>query len=90
MARRTTPTSLHPANVRTIVNGKYTLFDMPCPTEVMAAYERSWARRGHMRQADGDLLVAWVVEQSLVKGDFEMVGWMRDALEKLGWQPYDT
>jgi hypothetical protein len=79
---------LDPIYVRTIENGKYTLFGLDCPTEVMAAYERTWARRyGYMLQPDGDLLIGWVVEQSLMKGDFELAGKLRDAMEKLGWKP---
>jgi hypothetical protein len=87
--RRHVPLDLNPSVVRRIENGKYWLFDMECPTEVMAAYERSWARRGNMLQMDGDMLVSWVIEQSLTKGDFEMVGLLRDALERLGWRPHD-
>jgi hypothetical protein len=77
---------LDPNFARRIENGRYWLFDMECSTEVMAAYERTWARRrGHMLRADGDLLIGWAVEQSLMKGDFELAGKLRDALEKLGW-----
>ena len=79
---------LSPHIVRRIENGRYFLWDMEAPVDVAAAYERSWARRGHMLQRDGDLLVGWVVEQSLIKGDFELVGKLRDALERLGWQPH--
>jgi hypothetical protein len=74
-------------SARRIEQGKYWLWDMECPTEVMAAFERSLARRGHMLQRDGDLLVGWVIEQSLVRGDFGMVSQMRVALEELGWHP---
>jgi hypothetical protein len=80
---------LSPHVVRRIENGKYWLFDMPCPTEVMAAYERTWARRGSVLQQDGDLLVAWVVTESLTKGNFDLAMKLRDALERLGWQPRD-
>lgn len=80
---------LDPMYARRIENGRYWLFEMECPTEVMAAYERSFARRGHILQTDGDLLIGWVIEQSLMKGDFELVGQLRDALERLGWQPSD-
>ena len=78
---------LSPHVVRRIENGRYWLFDMECPTEVMAAYERTWARRGHVLQRDGDLLVAWVVAESLTKGNFDLAMKLRDALERLGWQP---
>jgi hypothetical protein len=78
---------LHPSVVREIDHGKYKLFGMDCPQPVMAAYERSWARRGHMLQRDGDLLIGWVVENALVAGKFELVSELRDALEALGWQP---
>lgn len=81
---------LSPMYVRRIENGRYWLWDMEAPTEVAAAYERSWARRGNILQRDGDLLIGWVVEQSLMKGDFELAGMLRDALEKLGWRPTDT
>jgi hypothetical protein len=78
---------LDPMYVRQIDHGKYKLFGMDCPQPVMAAYERSWARRGHMLQRDGDLLIGWVVESALVAGKFELVSELRDALEALGWQP---
>jgi hypothetical protein len=80
---------LDPTHVRRIENGRYWLWNIEAPQEVAAAYERSWARHGHMLQRDGDLLVAWAIEQSLVQGDFALVGKLRDALEKLGWQPHD-
>ena len=80
---------LSPHVVRRIDRGEYWLFNMPCPTEVMAAYERTWARRGNVRQQDGDLLVAWVVQNSLINGDFDLASKLRDALEELGWRPRD-
>jgi hypothetical protein len=78
---------LHPSVVREIEGGKYKLFGMDCPQPVMAAYERSWARRGHMMQNDGDLLIGWVVESALLHGKFELASDLRLALEELGWQP---
>ena len=81
------PIDLSPFHCRRIENGKYWLFDMECPQPVMAAYERTWARRGHVLQQDGDLLIAWVVQNSLVKGDFDLASRLRNALEELGWQP---
>jgi len=78
--------SLHPADARRIENGNYFLFDMPCPTEVMASYERCWARRGSPLQSDIDNLLTWAVEQSLLKGDFQLATQLRDAFEDLGWR----
>jgi hypothetical protein len=43
---------------------------------------------GHAWQ-DGDLLIAWVVQNTLVKGDFELASKLRIALETLGWRPND-
>jgi hypothetical protein len=82
---------LHPDFARRIESGKYWLFDMECPTEVMAAYERLWATHGRSGRAqqDGDLLIAWVVQNTLVKGDFELASKLRIALETLGWRPTD-
>lgn len=82
---------LHPSVARRIEHGRYWLFDMPCPTEVMAAYERLWATRGSSNRAkeDGDLLISWVVTQSLMKGNFEMASKLRLALESLGWRSTD-
>jgi hypothetical protein len=80
---------LSPLAVRRIENGKYFLWGMEAPTEVCAAYERTWARRGHVLQHDGDLLVAWVVQRTLMQGDFDLAMKLRDALERLGWRPSD-
>lgn len=94
------PISLHDA--RTIIDAvadvqgghlvsptRYLLWGMDCPQNVMAAYERSVARNFGMLQADGDLLVSWAVQQSLLQGDFELGIRIREALEAVGWQPKD-
>lgn len=94
------PDDISPWNVRQIippfVNPKtgqitgrttYRLFDIECSQEVCAAYERSWARRSSMLKKDADLLTAWAIEQSLIKGDFTLATQLRDVLERLGWQP---
>jgi hypothetical protein len=69
---------------REIDRGKYKLFGMECPTEVMAAYERLII--GVRVQDNGDVLVGWAVATALTKGDFELASALRDVLERLGWQ----
>jgi hypothetical protein len=72
--------------VRRIENGRYWLWDIEAPTDVAAAYERLW-NNGRVSQRDGDLLLGWLVSNTLTKGDFELGLKLRDALEELGWQP---
>lgn len=93
------PLSLHPDDAREIIEAKvdpttykqvqaqgYKLFGMVCPQPVMAAYERTWARRGNPLQTDIDLLISWAVETALMQGDFQMAGDLREAFERLGWK----
>jgi hypothetical protein len=76
---------LHPDFARRIESGKYWLFDMECPTEVMAAYESLWSTV-YRRQQNGDKLLAWAVTTTLIRGDVEFGERLMAALEKLGWQ----
>jgi hypothetical protein len=67
-----------------IDNGRYWLFDVECPTEIMAAYER--LHRGYNVQDNGDILLAWIVTTTLVRSDTTFGQRMVDALKVLGWQ----
>jgi hypothetical protein len=75
---------LSPEFARKIDNGRYWLFDVECPTEIMAAYER--LHRGYNVQDNGDILLAWIVTTTLVRSDTTFGQRMVDALKVLGWQ----
>jgi hypothetical protein len=79
------PLHLDPAYVRRIEDGRYYLFDVECPTEIMAAYESLYATV-YRRQENGDRLLAWVVTTSLVQGNIDFGNRLMDAMERLGWQ----
>lgn len=87
--RRRVSMDLSPWAVRRIENGRYWLWDIEAPTDVAAAYERLWAN-GRVTQRDGDLLIGWLVANTLVQGEFELGLRLRDALEQLGWHPPAT
>lgn len=89
-ARTIVEAKADPNGGRLISATRYLLWGMEAPQEVMAAYERCLARSFGILQSDGDLLVSWAVQTSLMKGDFGLAGDIRDVLEKLGWQPTDT
>jgi hypothetical protein len=69
---------------RTIDNGRYFLFGVECPTDIMAAFERMHARV--RPQDNGDILLAWIVTTVLVKGDTSFGERVMRQLEALGWQ----
>jgi hypothetical protein len=85
------PLDLTLTTVLRIDNGRYWLWGIEAPQDVAAAYEhiRATYGRGVNAQRCGDLLVGWMVANTLSKGDFELGLRLRDALEALGWQPHD-
>lgn len=88
-ARTIVEAKADPATGRLLEPTKYLLWGLDCPQPVMAAYERSLARNFGMLQSDGDLLVAWAIEVSLVRGDMDLGVRLREALEAVGWTPRD-
>jgi hypothetical protein len=63
----------------------YKLFGVECSQPVMCAYERTWNRRNYgPLTVDADVLKAWCVEVSLVRGDFDAAAKLRHVLEMLG------
>ena len=73
----------HLYDARIIDNGRCYLFNVECPTEVMAAFERLHARV--RPQDNGDVLLAWVVTTTLMTGDTEFGAKLLAEMEGLGW-----
>lgn len=76
---------LSPTLVRRIEDGRYFLFDVECPADVMAAYERLFATH-QRRQENGDILLSWVVTTVLVQGNMDFGERLMQAMEALGWR----
>ena len=70
-------------DARRIEDGRYYLFDVECPTDVMAAFERMHARV--RPQENGDRLMAWIVTTTLIRGDTDFGDRVMRQMEALGW-----